>query len=184
MAITPNLAIDLQQVPQKLIEVQNAIAALDAAETGVLNGVTPGTAAASKALVLGESGEIATITSLTATTITGTNLVLAAGGNINLDSATATLSSHAATITKWAAVITTEALTTAAGASQAFALTLTGVAAGDLVFVQHRAGTSTGGTPVFRATTSTNTVTVTVDNKHASAALDGTLIFSVLVMKA
>lgn len=38
-------------------------------ESGFLDGITPGTAAANKALVLGASGEIATITSLTATTV-------------------------------------------------------------------------------------------------------------------
>jgi len=46
-----------------------------------LNGITPGTAANSKALVLGASGEIGTISSLTATQITGT-LQTAAQGNI------------------------------------------------------------------------------------------------------
>lgn len=46
--------------------------ALSAAELGFVDGVTAGTATASKALVLGASKEIATITSLTATTFAGT----------------------------------------------------------------------------------------------------------------
>lgn len=51
------------------------------AEIGVLDGVTPGTATASKALVLDASSNIATINSLTATSITGT-LQTAAQTNI------------------------------------------------------------------------------------------------------
>jgi hypothetical protein len=45
-----------------------------AAEHNVLAGVTPGTATASKALVLGASKEIATITSATITTLTSTTV--------------------------------------------------------------------------------------------------------------
>jgi hypothetical protein len=51
--------------------------AVSATELGFLNGVTAGTAAASKALVLDGSKGIATITSLTATTINPTNIVRA-----------------------------------------------------------------------------------------------------------
>ena len=45
---------------------------ISAAEIGVLDGVTPGTAAASKALVLDTNKDIATIRNLTATNLTGT----------------------------------------------------------------------------------------------------------------
>lgn len=55
---------------------------LSAAELAVLDGVTPGTAVASKALVLGASKEIATITSATITTLTSTT------GNITTVNAT------------------------------------------------------------------------------------------------
>lgn len=144
---------------------------ISSTELGFIDGVTAGTAAASKAVVLDSSLNVA-----------GVNV--AGIARIDLDSATATLSSHAATITKWSAVITTEALTTAAGASQAFVITKTGVAAGDLAFVTRSGGTSAGGTPIFKAVCTTDTVTVTVDNKHASAALDGTLIFNLIIFKA
>ena len=58
----------------------NAIAGngLSATELGVLDGVTAGTATASKALVIGASKEIATITSATITTLTCTGIVRAA----------------------------------------------------------------------------------------------------------
>ena len=157
---------------------------LAGSELTVLDGVTAGTATASKAVVLGASKEIATITTLTATTINATTLALAAGGKVDLDSAAATLSSNAATLTKWAGVITSEALTTAAGASQAFTLTLSGVAAGDLAFVQAAGGTNTRKNYTYEAVTTTNTVTVTVYNNEPTNAINGTLIFNLLVAKA
>jgi len=51
-------------------------AALTEAELETLDGITPGTALASKALILGASKEIATITSATITTLTATNEIL------------------------------------------------------------------------------------------------------------
>lgn len=112
------------------------------------------------------------------------NPTFAAGKTLDLDSATATLSSNAATITKYAAVITTESLTTAAGASQALAITLTGVAAGDLAFVTKAGGTNTRKNYQLEAVTTSNTVTVTVYNTEPTNALNGTLIFNLWVVKA
>lgn len=62
--------IDETEVTATAAEI-NAIAGggLSSAELGVLDGVTPGTATASKALVLDSGKAIATITSLTATTL-------------------------------------------------------------------------------------------------------------------
>jgi hypothetical protein len=97
---------------------------------------------------------------------------------------TATLVSNAATITSYAAVITTEAQTTAAGSTQAFVITLTGVAAGDLAFVQDTGtGTNTRQTLHYNAATTTNTVTVTVCNIGPVNALNGTLIFNLSIIK-
>lgn len=53
--------------------------ALAAAELTVLDGVTPGTALASKAVVLGANKEIATITSATITTLTTNGIIVGAG---------------------------------------------------------------------------------------------------------
>lgn len=171
---------------------------LSGTEISVLDGVTPGTATASKAVVLGSSKEIstittATITNLTTTTLTPTTIaggtfsvtpVLGAGTTINLDSATATLSSSAATLTKYAAVITSEALTTAAGSAETFVLTLTGVAAGDIVFITRAGGTNTRLNYSIDAVTTTNTVTITLQNNEPTNALNGTVILNVLVLKA
>jgi hypothetical protein len=188
MAITPNLSIDSGDFEKKIIELQTAASALDAAELGVLNGVTPGTATASKAVVLNSSKGISTITSATITTLTATdvnttNVTLGTAGKFNIDASVQSLTSHAVTSTKWAMQITTEALTTAAGASQAFVITLTGAAATDMAFLTPCGGTSTGGTPIYSVVMTTNTATVTVTNKHASAALDGTLKFNLLILQ-
>lgn len=187
---------------------------LSGSELTVLDSVTPGTAAASKALVLNSSSAITTgltaltVTTITPTTIAGTpsfsgvpvfsttstftgaptfnaNPILGVGKTIDLDSTTATLSSNAATVTKYACVVTTESLTTAAGASQALTLTLTGlVAAGDLAFVTRAGGTNTRRNYQLDAVATTNTVTVTVYNTEPTNALNGTLIFNIWVLKA
>jgi hypothetical protein len=174
---------------------------LSGSEISVLDNVTAGTAAASKAVVLDSSKGIATITSATVTTLTaptiagattmsgvvtfGSNPTFAAGKTLDLDSGTATLSSNAATVTKYANLITSESLTTAAGSSQAFVLTLTGVAAGDFAFVQGTgAGTNTRMNHTYKAVCTTDTVTVTVFNNEPVNALNGTLKFNLMVFKA
>lgn len=191
---------------------------LSGSELTVLDSVTPGTAAASKAVVLGASKEIATITTatitnlttttVTPTTIAGTpsfsgaptfaststftgaptfngNPILGSGNTLRLGTATATLSSNAATITKYAVQVTTESLTTAAGASQAFTITLTGAATTDIAFVQGTGqGTNTRKMFKYEAACTSNTVTVTVFNIEPTNALNGTLIFNLWILKA
>lgn len=103
---------------------------------------------------------------------------------VDLDSATATLSSNAATITKRAVQVTSEALTTAAGSSQAFVLTLSGVAATDLAFVTPAGGTNTREHIQYKAICTSNTVTVTVSNIGPTNAINGTVIFNLWVLKA
>ncbi len=129
-------------------------------------------------------------TSSGATTINGVvtfgaNPTFAVGKTLNLDSGTVILSSQAGALPPSAGVITTESLSTAAAASQDLVITMTGlVAAGDLAFVQWAGGTNTAGTPLFKAVCTTNTVTITVYNKHASAAFSGTFILNLWVVKA
>jgi hypothetical protein len=123
----------------------------------------------------------------TSTTIdagTAGDMHIDTGATINLDSTTATLSSNAATITKWAGVITSESLTTAAGSSQAFAITLVGITAGDLAFVTPCGGTNTREHIQYKAVTTTDTVTVTVCNIGPTNALNGTVKFNLWVVKA
>lgn len=119
-------------------------------------------------------------------TLSLTNVTLGTGGKINLDSGTGTFSSNAVTVTKYAAVLTTESLSTAHTASQALAVTLSGVAAGDLAFAQIAGGTNTGGLPgISKVVCTSNTVTITLTNYAASTnAFNGTFVINLVVFKA
>jgi len=146
---------------------------LSSTELTLLDGVTAGTAIASKVVTTDSSIDVA-----------GLNVVGLA--RIDLDSATATLSSNAATITKWSAVITTEGLTTAHTATQALVITKTGVAAGDIAVATLAGGTNTGGVPIIKSCVcTTNTVTITLWNAAtATNAFNGTFIINLVIMKA
>lgn len=142
--------------------------ALSTTELSVLDGATNANATAAKAVILDANGDVSVGT----------------GKTLKLRSGTATLSSNAATVTVYAAVITSEALTTAAGASQAFVITKTGVVAGDLAFVQAAGGTNTRKHIVYEAVTTTDTITVTLYNIGPTNAVNGTVIFNLWVVKA
>lgn len=155
--------------------IQSAFTSMTAAKefNDTYDVTTKGTAEASKAVVLNSSKGIS-----------GLGVIgLGAGAYIDLDSATATLSSNAATVTKYAVQVTSEALTTAAGASQAFVITLTGVAATDLAFVTPAGGTNTREHIQYKAICTSNTVTVTLSNIGPTNAVNGTVIFNLIVFK-
>lgn len=89
---------------------------------------------------------------------------------------TAAATSGAATLNKNAGVITSEALTTAAGATYTLTLTDTTIAAADQVFASAALGTATTGMPaVTTVTPGAGSLVVIVQNIHASAALNGTI---------
>lgn len=161
-------------------------------ELTFLDGAAATNAGTNKAMITGTSGALTVAGAMTVSstsTFTGAptfnaDPIIGTGKTINLDSALATLSSNAATVTKYAVQVTSEALTTAAGAAQAFAITLTGVAATDLAFVQAAGGSNTREHYVYKAVCSSNTITVTVNNIGPTDALNGTLIFNLWVLKA
>jgi hypothetical protein len=173
---------------------------LASTELVVLDGASSANTGTNKAVITGTSGAItvagvatfdATPVFSTTSTFTGAptfnaDPVIGAGKTINLDSAPASLTSNAVTLTKFAGVITTESLTTAHTATATFVITLVGVAAGDLAFVTMAGGTNSAGivgTP--NAVTSTNTITVTIKNEALTTnAFNGTLIFNLWVLKA
>jgi len=104
--------------------------------------------------------------------------------NVTLDSSTATLVTNAATITKYASRITTEALTTAHTAAASLVITKVGVATGDFAMISAAGGTNTGGVPVFNAVCTTDTVTITLHNNAiATNAFNGTFIFNLVIFK-
>lgn len=107
---------------------------------------------------------------------------MAAASRIKLDNGTVTLSANAGTLSKQAGVVTTEALTTAGGASQALVITNTLVATTSAIVLTKMGGTNTVKNYSLEAVPTANTITVTVYNNTAATALNGTIIFSVTVV--
>ena len=96
---------------------------------------------------------------------------------------TAVAVAGAAELDKTSGVITSEALTTAAGADYTLTLTNSAIKAGDQVFASVGLGTSTAGTPALATVTaSAGQVVIVVQNIHASAALNGTITISFFVL--
>lgn len=112
------------------------------------------------------------------------NLVVT--GTLTSTISAATASSGAATITGKCAVITTESLTTAQNAFYTLTVTATGlVTAGVPILCTIGNGTNSAGTPMLVTCTRTdgNTITISIQNKHASAvALNGTLVVSLWIL--
>lgn len=104
------------------------------------------------------------------------------GGFIEATSATATLSSDAATLNKAAGRITSEALTTAAEAVETFTITNDQVTANSFVLagISSYAG---AGTPVIsQVNPAAGSFVVTVVNSSASTALNAALVFDFAVL--
>jgi hypothetical protein len=102
---------------------------------------------------------------------------------LEVESGAVTLSSNAGTLSQLAGKITTESLTTAAAGSQALTITNTLVAATDIILISRQGGTSANGTPVMKVVPGSGSFVITLDNKHASAAFNGTFIIGFLVIK-
>ncbi|GAB6842371.1 hypothetical protein HNR00_003579 [Methylorubrum rhodinum] len=112
--------------------------------------------------------------------------ILRPPGGLALDGGTktTTATAGAATLNKLSGKITSEALTTAAGATYTLTLTNSTVAAGDIVFASLANGTNTTGSPgVVRVAPGASSVTITVRNGDAAAALNGTVVVSFMVLK-
>jgi len=107
----------------------------------------------------------------------------AAGGFVVQDKGTVSATAGAATLSQQAGVVTSEALTTAAGADYTLTLTNTLVAATSIVFVSLATGTNTIA-PIYvsKVTPGSGSVVIVVRNGHASSALDGTIKISFLVL--
>ena len=172
--------MDFSGLDLKCDSVTVAGAAISTTELGFLDGVTAGTATASKALVVDANKDISTIRNATLT-----GLVFATGGTIDSDSGTATASAGAATVSKMAGVVTTESLTTAAAAAYTLTLTNTTIAAADMVFASVANGTNSAGIPIVgKITPGSGSCTIGIENQHASNAFNGTLKISFFVVKA
>jgi hypothetical protein len=101
------------------------------------------------------------------------------GGYLVSDKATATANSgdsYAVTANAMSGVITTDSLTTAAGSSRSITINDSEVTASSVVQTQWAGGTDTAGTPIIKAVPGAGTITLTLQNNHASAAFNGTFI--------
>jgi hypothetical protein len=119
--------------------------------------------------------------------VTGVFSGLITGGSLKLDTGTKTASATAgaATLAKSSGIITSEALTTAAGAIYTLTITNTAVAAADIAFASAANGTnSQGWLHVERVTPGAGSLVVVVRNIHASEALNGTIKIAFAVLKA
>jgi len=116
-----------------------------------------------------------------------TELYAGAISSLTVDSGTKTASATtgAATLSKNSGKITSEALTTAAGASYTLTLTNTEIAATSLIFASVGDGTNTQGTPVVGPINAgAGSATIEIKNDHASEALNGTITIDFLVLGA
>jgi len=98
---------------------------------------------------------------------------------------TATAASGAATLNNTSGKITTAALTTAAAGNYTLTITDSEITAVDQVYASVSLGTATTGTPVITTIApGSGSVVIIVKNDHATAALNGTLVVSFMVLKA
>lgn len=113
-----------------------------------------------------------------------TPVVIKAATTLKSNVVSKTMTSNIGTVTNYILQCTTPALTTAGAASQTEVITLTGLAATDIAFVQLAGGTNTVMNITLSAVATTNTLTVTIFNNTAATALNGTVIFNVWILKA
>ena len=138
--------------------------------------------------LIATGGSVASITSgtINGATIGGTTPAAVTTSALHVDTGTktATASSGAATLNKMAGVVTSEALTTIAGATYTLTLTNSNIAATDQVFASVEMGASTTGTPaVTSVTPGTTSVVIVIQNIHATAGLNGAIKIAFLVVK-
>lgn len=104
-------------------------------------------------------------------------------GDIESDAGTGTCVTNAVTINRMAGVITTEALTTAAGSTQAITLTSDHIEAGDMVQATCDPGASAGTPTVANVTVTASTAAILLKNIHATNALTAAVKIYFLVIK-
>lgn len=103
-------------------------------------------------------------------------------GRLELGMGTAT--GNSVTINNGSGVITTAALTTAAGATQAVTLTNSNIAVGDIVLAQVDPNGSAGTPVVANVAITAGQAVITLQNIHASAALNSAVKVYFQLIKA
>lgn len=120
-----------------------------------------------------------------ATTLSSSGLATVASAKVDTGTKTATATAGAATLNKSSGIITSESLTTAAGATYTLTLTNSTIAAADQVFASVQLGGATTGTPaVATVTPAAGSVVIVIQNIASAAALNGTIKIAYTVQKA
>lgn len=149
-----------------------------ATSAAITSGTIDGTA------IGGSTPAAGSFTTMSATGASTLAAVTTTALHVDTGTKTATASSGAATLNKMAGVVTSESLTTAAGATYTLTLTNSDIAAADQVLVSVGNGSNSAGTPaVASVTPGAGSVVVVVQNIHASAALNGTIKIAFVVAK-
>ena len=113
---------------------------------------------------------------VTGTTVTSTGLNTAASLQVDTGTKTAAATAGAATLNKNSGVITSEALTTVAGATYTLTITDSQILATDQVMASVQLGTATTGRPTITTVKpGAGSLVIVVQNVHATAALNGTI---------
>jgi hypothetical protein len=103
-------------------------------------------------------------------------------GTLGLRGGTVTGASNAATLDQSAGKITTESVTTAAGATYTETLTNSFIAAADIVLASVTT-TGTGSPAITKVTPAAGSCVFIVQNIHASVAFSAALVISYVVVK-
>ena len=104
--------------------------------------------------------------------------------DVYVDGGTATATAGAATLNRSVGKVTSEALTTAAGASYTLTLTNSKIAAADVVLASVNRGAGTTGTPaITRVVPAAGSCVIVVQNIHASEALNAAVVISFVTFK-
>lgn len=102
---------------------------------------------------------------------------------LSADNQTVTAAAGAATLDGQVGIVTTEALTTAAGADYTLTLTNARVKTGSVVLASVFNGSNSAGTPIVRyIAPGDGVVTIKVYNLHSANALNGTLKIAFVVL--
>lgn len=148
------------------------------------NAAVPGTAAASKVLLLDATKSITGLGSVTSTAPTGGGVGYAAGAG----GAVTQLTNRATgvTLSKLTGTITTSSASLAAEGTADFVVTNTTVAIGDVVVVAMQSGSNGGGTLINVAVVAAGSFTIRVHNGNvaAGAAETGAILINFAVIKA
>ena len=117
------------------------------------------------------------------TDVTADTVTINAGGTFTADNGTVAATTGAATLSKMAGIVTSEALTTAVDATYTLTLTNTLVTANSNILVTTGLGTATTGTPqVLSVTPGSGSASIVIKNNDSTNAINGTILIQFMIV--